>query len=118
MTIAIWILKGLIAALFAFVGANKMLMHKSKLLDRGMKGLINLDEKQIKIVGILEVLGVIGLILPSILNYYPILSAVSALCLSLTMIVAGVINYKLKLSIIPNIVIFVVCIFIAYWEIK
>lgn len=118
MTIAIWILKGLIAALFAFVGTNKMLMHKSKLLDRGMKGLFNLDEKQIKIVGILEVLGVIGLILPSILNYYPILSAFSALCLSLTMIVAGVINYKLKLSIIPNIVIFVVCIFIAYWEIK
>lgn len=118
MITTIWILKGLIAALFAFVGAYKMAMPKSKLLDKGMKGLVNLDEKQIKIAGILEVLGAIGLISPSILNYYPILSAISALCLGLTMIVAGLINYKLNLSIIPNIVIFAVCIFIAYWEIK
>lgn len=118
MITAIWILKGLIAALFTFVGANKMLIPKSKLLDKGMKGLINLDGKQIKIAGVLEVLGAIGLILPSVLNCYPILSAVSALCLGLTMIVAGVVNYKLKLSIIPNVVIFAVCVFIAYWEIK
>ena len=118
MITTVWVLKGLIAALFAFVGANKMLLPKTKLIDKGMKGLINLEEKQIKIAGILEVLGAIGLILPSILNYYPILSAVSALCLGLTMIVAGMINYKLKLSIIPNIAIFAVCVFIAYWEIK
>ncbi|MEZ4773084.1 MAG: DoxX family protein [Bacteroidia bacterium] len=118
MITTIWILKGLIAALFAFVGANKMLIPKTSLLKKGMKGLVNLDEKQIKIAGILEVLGAIGLFLPSVLNYYPILSAVSALCLGLTMIVAGLINYKLKLSIIPNIVIFAICIFIAYWEVK
>lgn len=118
MAITIWVLKGLIGALFAFAGTNKMFLKKTKLLSNGMKGLIDIDEKQIKIAGVLEVLGAIGLILPSALNYNPILSAISALCLGLTMIVAGVINYKLKLSIIPNIAILSVCIFIAYWEIK
>lgn len=118
MITAIWILKGPIAALFAFVGANKMSIPKSKLLDKGMKGLIDLNEKQIKVAGGLEVLGAIGLILPSALNYFPILSAIAALCLGLTMLVAGLINLKLKLSIVSNIILFAICIFIAYWEMK
>lgn len=118
METTIWILKGLIALLFGFVSINKLILPKAKLLGNGMKGLINLDERQIKGAGFLELLGAIGLVLPSILNIYPILSAFSALCLGLTMIVAGQINYKLKLSIVPNIVIFIICFLIAYWELK
>jgi hypothetical protein len=116
METAIWILKGAIILVFTFTGINKIFLPKTKLLDKGMKGLVNLDDKQIKIAGLLEVLGVLGLILPTILNIYPILAAISALCLGLTMIVAGWINYKLKLSIILNIVIFVICILIAVWS--
>ena len=115
METTIWILKGVIALLFTFTGVNKIFLPKPKLLDKGMKGLTDLDEKQIKSAGLLEVLGAFGLILPALLNIYPILSSISALCLGLTMIVAGWINYKHKLSIIPNIVIFIICIFIAYW---
>lgn len=118
METAIWILKGVITLVFTFTGINKIFLPKATLLAKGMKGLINLDEKQIKAAGILEVLGVLGLILPSLLNIYPVLSGISALCLGLTMIVAGWINYKLKLSILLNIVIFIICIFIAYWELK
>ena len=116
METIIWILKAVISLIFFFVGINKLMLPKAKLLGKGMKGLINLDEKHIKTAGVLEILGAIGLILPSALNYYPVLSAISALCLGLTMIVAGLINFKLKLSIIPNIVILVICVYIAYWE--
>jgi hypothetical protein len=118
MVTTIWIIKGLIAVLFAFIGANKLLLPKTKLINKGMKGLINLGERQIKAAGVLELLGAIGLILPHLLSYFPVLSAISALCLGLTMIVAGVINLKLNLSIIPNIVLFAICVFIAYWEMK
>jgi uncharacterized membrane protein YphA (DoxX/SURF4 family) len=116
MATTIWILKGVIAVVFAFTGTMKIFSPKAKLLDKGMKGLINLNETQIKVAGLLEVLGALGLILPSLLNIYPVLSTVSAFCLSLTMIAAGLINHKLKLSIIPNIVIFVICFLIAYLE--
>jgi uncharacterized membrane protein YphA (DoxX/SURF4 family) len=118
METTIWILKGVIALVFMFTGISKIFLPKDKLLEKGMKGLINLDEKQIKLAGLLEFLGAVGLILPTLLNTYPVLSAISALCLSLTMIVAGWINYKLKLSIIPNIVIFVICLLVASWELK
>jgi uncharacterized membrane protein len=118
METTIWILKGIIALIFTFVGVNKIFRSKATLLDNGMKGLIDLNQQQIKAVGILEVLGAFGLILPTLFNTFPVLSAIAALCLCLTMIVAGWINYKLKLSIIPNIVLLVVCILIAIWELK
>ena len=116
MALTIWILKGVVTLVFTYTGVNKIFLPKAKLLDKGMKGLIDLDDRQIKVAGVLEVFGVFGLILPTLLNIYPVLSAISALCLSLTMIVAGWINYKLKLSIILNVVIFAICILIAYWE--
>jgi uncharacterized membrane protein YphA (DoxX/SURF4 family) len=118
MTTTIWIMKAVIASIFTFTGFNKIFLPKAQLLDKGMKGLTELDEDQIKVVGLLEIFGALGLIMPSLLNIFPVLSAISALCLSLTMIVAGRINYKLKLSIIPNIVIFVFCILMAFLEIK
>lgn len=116
MLIVIWILKGIVGILFAAIGIIKMLLPKTKLLDKGMNGLVNLEEKRIKVVGFLELLGAIGLIFPSWLHLYPILSGISALCLGLTMIVAGVINHRLRLSFIPNILILALCVFIAYWE--
>jgi hypothetical protein len=114
MTTTIWILKGVIAVIFTFTGVFKIFLPKTKLLAKGMKGLTDLDEDQIRVVGLLEVLGVFGLILPALLNINPIIPVISSLCLSLTMVVAGWINYKLKLPIIPNIVIFLICILIAY----
>ena len=116
MVTIIWVLKGLIALLFSFTGISKMVFPKTKLLDKGMKGLVNLDEQQIKVTGFFELLGALGLILPTLLNMYPGLSATAALCLGLTMIVAGWIHIKLKLSIVPNIAVFVICILIAYGE--
>lgn len=115
MEVTIWIIKGLLAALFAFSGLNKLFLPKAKLLDKDMKGLVNLEEQPIKVVGLLEVLGAIGLILPSWLNIYPVLSGVAALCLGLTMIVAARIHQQLKLSIVPNVVILAMCLFVAYW---
>jgi hypothetical protein len=116
MVTIIWIFKGTTFLLFTFTGFNKIFLPKAKLLDKGMKGLVNLGDNQIKVAGLLEVLGALGLILPTLLNIYPFLSTISALCLGLTMIVAGWINYKLKLSIILNIVTFVICVLIAYWN--
>jgi uncharacterized membrane protein YphA (DoxX/SURF4 family) len=118
MPTTVWVLKALLALIFIFVGINKLTLPKAKLLDKGMKGLINLDEKQIKFAGFLEISGAIGLVLPTLTNIYPVLSGIAAVCLGLTMLVALYINLKLRLSIIPNIVILVICIFIAYWELK
>lgn len=118
METTIWILKGTISVMFLFVGVNKLILPKETLLNKGMKGLINLNETQIKFAGALEVFGVLGLLLPTLFTIYPVLSGISSIGLALTMIVALKINYQLKLSIIPNVIILIVCLFIAYWELK
>jgi len=118
MTTAIFIFKVIITLIFTFTGITKIYLPKAKLIEKGMKGLMNLGKNTIQVIGLLEVLGALGLILPSILNISPILSAFSALCLSLTMLIAAGINHKLRLSIIPNMVIFVICILITIWDIK
>jgi hypothetical protein len=46
METTIWILKGVITLVFTFTGVNKIFLPKAKLLDKGMNGLIDLDEKQ------------------------------------------------------------------------
>ena len=68
METTIWIMKSVIGLLFIYVGINKLMFQKATLLDKGMKGLINLDEKQIKTAAVLEILGAIGLILPCCTN--------------------------------------------------
>ena len=116
MEITIWIAKGLLSALFAFTGLYKLFLPKNKLLDKGMKGLINLNEKQIKGVGLLEIFGATGLILPTLLNIYPFLSVVAAMGLALTMIVAATMHHKLKISMVPNIAILAICLFVGLSE--
>lgn len=116
MFVTIWILKSLLALLFLLVGASKLLLPKVKLLDKGMKGLIGLDPIQIKMAGLLEVLGSMALVLPSVLNFNPLLTTISALSLGFTMIIAAIVNRKLGLSIVPNLLILFVCLFIAYFD--
>ncbi len=116
MEIIIWIIKILTAVVFAFTGINKLILPKEKLVEKGLTGLINLKNFEIKIAGLLELMGAIGLILPSVLNIYPFMSGISALCLGLTMIVAGWINKKQNHSIAINIIILLICTFIAFWE--
>lgn len=115
MDLTIWIIKGLLAALFAFTGLSKLFFPKAKVIEMGMKSLVNLGEQQIKGIGLLEMLGAAGLILPGLLNIYPVLSGIAALCLGLTMLVAIKVHLKLKLPVIPNIIILALCLFVAYW---
>jgi uncharacterized membrane protein YphA (DoxX/SURF4 family) len=114
MNTFIWILQILMACLFLFSGINKLFLPKSQLLEKGMKGLANLADNQIKIVGILEVLGVMGLILPALLSIFPIVTSIAACCLGLIMVPAGIAHYKLKLPILMNVFVFICCMVIAY----
>ncbi|MBL7827426.1 MAG: DoxX family protein [Saprospiraceae bacterium] len=116
METTIWILKGLLATLFTLIGMSKIFLPKAKLLNNGMQSLVNLEPNQIKGIGILEVLGAMGLILPGLVNIYPLLSGIAALCLGLTMVVAARMHQQLKLPVAPNLVILAICLFVAYHE--
>lgn len=116
MEIPIGILQISMSLLFVFVGINKIFLSKQRLLEKGMKRLQNHDPKLIKVAGILETLAALGLILPQWLGIWPVLTGVSAIFLAWGMLLAGVANYQLKKSPVINILVFWVCIAIAWFR--
>jgi len=73
MSRALWIVQGLLAALFLFAGVMKLVLP----LDQ-MTGTIPLPGAFLRFIGVVEVLGAVGLILPSLLRVRPGLTPLAA----------------------------------------
>ena len=73
MSRALWIAQGLLAALFLFAGVMKLVLP----LDQ-MTGPIPLPGAFLRFIGVVEVLGAVGLILPSLLGIRPGLTPLAA----------------------------------------
>lgn len=118
MNIFIWILQGISAFIFMFSGINKSIYSEKTLVSKGQTGVEGLPLTLIRFIGITEILGAVGLVLPFLLNIYPNLTSISAICLGLIMIPAGIIHYKRKeyKNVIVNIVILIGCLAIAYFR--
>jgi uncharacterized membrane protein YphA (DoxX/SURF4 family) len=87
MTYVLWIVQVLLALLFMFSGVMKLVLP----LDQ-MKGPIELPGLFVRFIGVVEVLGAIGLILPGLLRIRPGLTPLAAAGLVIIMIGATVIT--------------------------
>jgi hypothetical protein len=96
MNIFLWICQGILAAAFLYSGIFKAYFSKQKLLAIGQTGVGGLHDSTIRFIGISEIVGVIGIILPWTLNIFPILTPAAALCFMIIMILAARVHYKLK----------------------
>ena len=81
MTYALWIVQGLLALLFVFAGGMKLVLPLEKLT-----GPIPLPGPFMRFIGVAEVLGAIGLILPGLLRIRPGLTPLAATGLVIIMI--------------------------------
>ncbi|OBZ09038.1 hypothetical protein A8L34_23110 [Bacillus sp. FJAT-27264] len=86
MNIALWIAQGLLAVMFLLPGLMKLFTKP--------KPEQNLSVGLVKFIGIAEVLGAIGLILPGALNIAPYLTGVAAIGTGIIMLLA--ITYHLR----------------------
>ena len=87
MTYALWIVQILLAALFAFAGGMKLVLPLDKLA-----GPVNLPGALVRFIGVVEVLGALGLILPAALRIKPWLTPLAAAGLVIVMVGAVVIT--------------------------
>jgi hypothetical protein len=87
MTIALWIVQVLLAALFLFAGVAKLIMPLE-----AMQGPVSLPGWFLRFLGVVEVLGALGLILPGLLRIKPGLTPLAACGLVIIMIGATVIS--------------------------
>ena len=95
MNIALWIVAGLLAAAFLFAGSNKLFIPYGKLAGAPGAGWVNdFSPGFVKTLGVVEIFGAVGLILPAVLNIAPVLVAVAALGLGLIMIGAATVTLR------------------------
>ena len=87
MTYALWIVQGLLALLFLFAGGMKLVLPLEKLT-----GPVPLPGLFVRFLGVAEVLGGIGLILPGLFRIRPGLTPLAAAGLAIIMIGATVIT--------------------------
>ena len=113
MIIAVWIVSGLLALAYLFVGINKLVSPKSKLEDQ-MTWVQKTSGSQVKVIASLEILGALGLILPVLTGILPILSPIAALGLIVLQLVAIGVHLRIgEKMILPNIVLLLLALFVA-----
>ena len=116
MNIALWIIQILLALLFLFAGATKLILPIETLQSMGSPNQILLPGLLIKFIGLCEVLGAIGLILPGLLRIRPSLTALAAVGLVIIMIGATALTIAadgFAAGVVPLIV-GILCAIIAY----
>jgi uncharacterized membrane protein len=82
----LWIVAGLLAAVFLFSGAVKLILPKEKLADVPAGGWVNdFSAGAVRAIGVLEILGAVGLVLPAAIGIAPVLTPLAAVGLALLM---------------------------------
>jgi hypothetical protein len=113
MNRALWVVQGLLAALFLFAGGMKLVLP-----IEALKGPVELPGLFLRFIGVVEVLGALGLILPSMLRIRPRLTPLAAAGLVIVMIGAVAITLQggpgaAAMAVVP-LVVGLLAVFIAY----
>lgn len=119
MNIALWIVQSLLAAMFLMAGANKLFQSTEELVKM-LPWVTSVPVGLVKFIGISELLGGIGLLLPSILRIKPILTSYAAIGLALVMLFASIFHISRgEYSVIGmNFVFMALALFVAWGRSK
>ena len=112
MNIALWILQGLLAVAFLIAGSFKLLTPAEEMVAMGM----TVPTLVLRIAGITELLGALGLVLPSALRIQPRLTPIAASLLTFQVGLAVVVHLIMGEvdAIVPPLFILVLCGIVAY----
>lgn len=96
MNIVFWIIQSLVALTFLYSGVNKSIYSSEHLVAAGQTGVEGLPAAEIKFIGIIEIFGAFGLILPGLLNIMPVITPLAAVGFAIIMLLAARIHIMRK----------------------
>lgn len=116
MNTALWIVQILLALAFGAAGFMKLAQPKSVAYERGLKWVEDFSDGQLKLIGLVEVLGAVGLILPWALSVLPVLTPIAAAGLAITMLGAAYTHLRRGENpmILVNLVLLALAAFVAW----
>src|SRR5208282_603317 len=112
MNLALWIVQGLLAFAMVAGGGFKVATPRLKLVER-IPWTKTWTDTTFKLLGLAEVLGGIGMIVPWATGILPVLTPVAAICLAVIMGGAVKTHVDLKEPTAPAAVLGALCVFVA-----
>jgi uncharacterized membrane protein YphA (DoxX/SURF4 family) len=95
MNIALWIIAGVLALIFLVAGSNKLFIPYAKLSKAPGAGWVNdFSPTFVKLLGVIEIIGAVGLLLPGLLGRVPVLAPIAAVGLALIMVGAATVSLR------------------------
>lgn len=122
MNIILWILQVLLALLFLFAGGTKLVLSAETLTQMGSPNQIVMPIWFIRFLGVVEVLGALGLILPGVFKTRQNLTTLAAVGLAIIMVGAVVLTIMgdgVAMAITPFVTLLLL-LFVAYgrWRVR
>jgi len=117
MNTLLWSCQVLLALAFGYSGLCKSIYSEATLVGKkGQTGVAGLPHTFIRIIGITELLGMVGIILPWWTGIAPVLTPITAVGFALVMLFAAPIHYKRKepRNVATNLTLLLLAIFTAY----
>ena len=120
MNTGLWIAQAILSVAFLYSGINKAFLPKEKVIAKGQTGVVDIPRPGVKWIGISEILGSIGIIIPLALGVFPILTPITALCFAAIMMMAAPIHYRLHepRNVVTNIFLLVLALAVAWFRFK
>lgn len=95
MDIAVWIVTGIVALIVGGAGASKLARSKGQILEDPRMGWANdFSQPVIKLIGLAEVAGALGLVLPWALGVLPALTPVAGYSVAALMTGAAIVHIR------------------------
>lgn len=95
MNIVLWVIAIVLAVAFAAAGFLKVTSPREKLAEN-MDWVEDFSDRTVKLIGVLEILGALGLILPAALGIVPVLTPLAATGLAVIMALAALTHARRK----------------------
>ncbi|SHJ19043.1 DoxX-like family protein [Mesonia phycicola] len=115
MNITLYIAQGLLGFIFLMAGIMKVTKNKETLREKLGDWTDNYSENKLKLIGLLEILGAIGIVLPIFIGALAILVPIAAIGISMIMIGALMIHLKRKEKdkVVVNLILLLLALFIV-----
>jgi uncharacterized membrane protein len=115
MNVFLWIVQAILAAMFVMAGLMKSTQPEEKLVAR-LPWVADFTPGTVKFIGVVELLGGLGLILPAATGIAPVLTPAAATGLAIVMILAAATHIRRRepSGVAFNAVLFALAVFVAW----
>jgi hypothetical protein len=112
MNTVLLIAQGLLAGVFTLAGGVKLLVPRER-LQKKMHWAASWPPGRVKLLGLAEVLGALGLVVPGVTGIASALTMLAALCLLVLMVGAIETHRRLGERVLPPIIVGALCLLVA-----